>query len=57
MKDICELEGVEDFESYVGELEENMLPNKVIQKLIHYTKEQGWDDAKIIEFLLYLTKE
>lgn len=57
MKDICELESVEDFEAYVEELEETMLPNKMIQKLIHYTREQGWDDTKIIDFLLYLTKE
>lgn len=57
MKDICELESVEDFEVYVEKLEENMLPNKMIQKLIHYTREQGWADTKIIDFLLYLTKE
>lgn len=57
MKDICEFESGEDFEAYVEELEENALSNKVIQKLIHYTREQGWDDTKIIDFLLYLTKE
>lgn len=39
MKDICELESVEDFEVYVEKLEENMLPNKMIQKLIHYTRD------------------
>lgn len=44
-------------EEYIKELEEETINNKVIQKLIVYLKEKGWDDTKILDLISYLTKD